>query len=67
MYQERLGELIEKFLSKHPDDGLINNHDTFLKFYMNECLNQCKVPTWEEWTELKRLYEGQMGVQWAFS
>jgi hypothetical protein len=34
---------------------------------MNECLSQCKVPTWEEWTELKRLYEGQMGVQWAFS
>ena len=67
MYQERLGELIEKFLSKHPDDGLKNNQDTFLKFYMDECLGKCKVPTWDEWTELKRLYEGQMGVQWAFS
>ena len=67
MYQDRLGELIEKFLSKHQDDGLINNHDTFLKFYMNECLNQCKVPNWGEWTELKGLYEGQMGVQWVFS
>ena len=34
---------------------------------MNESLNQCKVPIWEEWAELKRLYENQMGVQWALS
>ena len=67
MHQERLGELIEKFKSKHQDDGLIINHEAFLKFYMYECLSQCKVPTWEEWTGLKRLYEGQMGVQWDFS
>jgi len=33
------------------------NHDTLLKSYMNECLKQCKVPTWEGWTELKRLHE----------
>ena len=50
MYQERFGEIIEKFLSKRPDDGLISNHDVFLKFYMNECLSECKVSTWEEWT-----------------
>jgi len=67
MYQEKLGEHIEKFLLKHQDNGLINNHDVFLEFYMNECLNHCKVPTWDEWAELKRLYEDQVGVQLTLS
>ena len=39
------------------------NHDEFLKFYMSEGLNQCKVPTWNEWCELKQLYETEMGVE----